>query len=160
MSAAPAPDLSQIFTDLVRFQIELWNAVDARLRAEHGIPLGWVESMRIIDARENCRVFDIAEELVVTVGGTSKIVDRLEAAGNCVRRSNPDDRRSSIIELTPAGLALLATGTATYTEELRRRLGAVLAPDQLAAFGDTLTTLRAAGHAIAASAVGKLVVTT
>jgi hypothetical protein len=46
-------------------------------------------------------VFDIAEELSLTVGGTSKLVDRIEAAGHCVRRANPDDRRSSIIELTP-----------------------------------------------------------
>jgi DNA-binding MarR family transcriptional regulator len=49
-----------------------------------------------------CRVFDINEQLSITVGA-SKLVDRIEAAGLCRRRVNPDDRRSRFIELTPAG---------------------------------------------------------
>jgi DNA-binding MarR family transcriptional regulator len=47
-------------------------------------------------------------------------VDRIEAAGLCRRRANPDDRRSQIIELTPAGRRLLAKATKTFEDELRR----------------------------------------
>lgn len=140
-------NLATVFTDLVRFQIELWNAVDARLRADHDLPLSWYEPMQIVADRESCRVFDIAADMVITVGGTSKLVDRLEAAGHCRRRSNPGDRRSSIIELTPSGRRLLAKATATYEDELSLRLGSVIPARELDRLASTLATLRAAGKA-------------
>src|SRR6516165_10084105 len=92
-------DLKKLFSELIRFETELWNAIDARLRAEFDLPLSRFEPMQIIGRRGACRVNDIAEELVITVGGTSKLVDRIQAAGHCRRRSNPHDGRSSIIEL-------------------------------------------------------------
>jgi hypothetical protein len=92
-------DLAGLFSDLVRLEIELWNAVDARLRAVHDLPLARFEPMQVIARTPQCRVQDIATELSITVGGTSKIVDRLEAAGLCRRQPDPDDGRSSLIEL-------------------------------------------------------------
>jgi len=50
--------------------------------------------MQVMSKYPACRVFDIKEELSITVGGTSKLVDRIEAAGLCRRRANPDDRRA------------------------------------------------------------------
>ena len=79
--------------------------------------------MQVIARRGACRVNDIAEELAITVGGTSKLVDRIEACGYCRRRPDPDDGRSSIIELTPAGRRLLNAATATLERELADRLG-------------------------------------
>ena len=32
-------DLSEVFNDLIRFEIGIWNAVEARLKAEFGLPL-------------------------------------------------------------------------------------------------------------------------
>src|SRR3954453_348471 len=82
-------DLTALFHDLVRLQIEVWNAVDARLRATPGLPLTWFEPMSVIGSRSVCRVQDIAAELVITVGGTSKLVDRLEGAGDVPRPAPP-----------------------------------------------------------------------
>ena len=95
------PDLTALFSELIRYETELWNAVDARLRGDCDLPLTRFEPMQIIGRRKACRVHDIAEELSITVGGTSKLVDRIEAFGHCRRRPNPGDRRSSLIELTP-----------------------------------------------------------
>jgi MarR family transcriptional regulator, organic hydroperoxide resistance regulator len=76
--------------------------------------------MRVMGSTVNCRVYDIAGALSLTTGGTSKLVDAIEAAGHCRRRPNPDDRRSSIIELTPAGRRLLDKATKTVEEELQK----------------------------------------
>jgi DNA-binding MarR family transcriptional regulator len=65
--------------------------------------------------------------LHITVGAASKVVDRVEAAGHCVRLPNPDDRRSSLIELTPSGTECLTAATAVFDEELRVRFGALSA---------------------------------
>ena len=137
-------DLSTVFTDLVRYQIGLWNAVDARLRADHDLQLSHFEPLQIIASRQGCRVFDIAEEMVISVGGTSKLVDRLEAAGRVRRTANPDDRRSSIIEITSAGRRLLAKATVTCEDELEIRLGSLISASELDRLASTLATLRSA----------------
>ena len=139
-------DLQRLFSELVRLETELWNAVDARLRAEYALPLSWFEPMQIIARQHSCRVYDIAHALAITVGGTSKLVDRIEASGYCCRRPNPDDRRSSIIELTPAGRRLLADATAAFEAELEIRIGSALSAHELGQFGSDLTRLRSAGQ--------------
>jgi len=137
-------DLLVLFDQLIRFETELWNAVDARLRAEFDLPLSRLEPMQVIARRSSCRVYDIADELSITIGGTSKLVDRIEAAGYCARRANPDDRRSSIIELTAAGRRVLAKATRVFEEELRTRIGSAVPERSLRQFYATLVKLRSA----------------
>jgi DNA-binding MarR family transcriptional regulator len=76
------------------------------------------------------------------VGAASKVVDRVEAAGHCVRRPNPGDRRSSLIALTPEGVRVLAAADVVFGEELQVRLGGVLSPAALEQFGAGLGKLR------------------
>ncbi|HUA02934.1 MAG TPA: MarR family winged helix-turn-helix transcriptional regulator [Solirubrobacteraceae bacterium] len=137
-------DFRQLFSDLIRFETELWNAVDARLRAEHGLPLHKFEPMQIIERTPDCRVFDIADALSLTTGGVSKLVDSIEASGYARRRPNPEDRRSSIIELTPTGVRLLGKATRTFEAELQERLGSVLSERAMRQFTSALARLRAA----------------
>ena len=141
-------DLRQLFSDLIRFEIELWNAVDARLKSEFGLPLTHFEPMSVIERVPRCRVYDIATELGITTGGTSKLVDRIEASGYCRRLPNPDDRRSSLLELTPDGRRVLAEAGVAFDEELQRWLGAAVPERTLRQFAATLARLRAAGHRV------------
>jgi len=131
--------MERIFTDLVRFQIVAWNTVDARLRAAHDLTLGAFEVLRVIETTENCRVNDIAQQMVITVGGASKIVDRLETAGLVERSANPGDRRSSIVGLAASGTSALSTARDTYEAALRELFEPA---GDLTAFAHTLSTLR------------------
>jgi len=141
-------DLRRVFNDLIRFEIQLWNAVEARLKSEFGLPLTHFEPMSVMDRLPRCRVYDIANELGITTGGTSKLVDRIEASGYCRRLPNPDDRRSSLLELTPAGRSLFADAGAAFDDELQRQLGDAVPERTLRQFAATLARLRAAGHRI------------
>jgi DNA-binding MarR family transcriptional regulator len=145
-------DLKQLFSDLIRFETELWNAVDARLRVEHDLPLHKFEPMQIVSSTPNCRVYDIAGALSLTTGGVSKLVDAIEASGHCRRRPNPQDRRSSIIELTPAGKTALARATKTFEAELELRLGSALPDRTLVQFSSSLNALRATSAVVNESA--------
>jgi DNA-binding MarR family transcriptional regulator len=120
------PALQTVFSVLIRFETELWNAVDARLREDCDLPLSRFAPMQVIARHGSCGVHDIAGELSMTVGGTSKLVDRIEAAGYCTRSPNPGDRRSSVIGLTPAGSGVLARATAVFRDELRSQLGTAM----------------------------------
>jgi MarR family transcriptional regulator, organic hydroperoxide resistance regulator len=138
-------NLRDLFNDLIRFEIKLWDAIDARLKSEHQLPLTHFEPMSVIAKQPGCRVYDIARELNITTGGTSKLVDRIEASGYCRRLPNPADRRSSLLELTPEGERKLTAAGATFDDELQRWLGAALPERTLRQFAATLSRLRAAG---------------
>src|SRR4051794_18270283 len=116
MQMGCAVNLQDVFSNLVRFETEIWHAIDVRLTAEFGLPMSRFEPMQVIARTPACRVYDIARSLALTPGGTSKIVDRLEASGMCGRSTNPDDRRSAIIALTPEGQSLLDTANAVFEE--------------------------------------------
>ncbi|HTV98777.1 MAG TPA: MarR family transcriptional regulator [Streptosporangiaceae bacterium] len=139
-------NLRRLFNDFIRFEIELWNAIDARLKRDFDLPLTHFEPMSVIEEHPGCRVYDIASELCITTGGTSKLVDRIEASGYCRRLPNPADRRSSLLELTPAGRRIFAEAGAAFDEELERWLGRAVPERTLRQFAATLARLRAANQ--------------
>jgi DNA-binding MarR family transcriptional regulator len=141
-------DLRRLFSDIIRFEIEIWNAVDARLKSEFGLPLTHYEPMSVIARLPGCRVYDIATQLGITTGGTSKLVDRIEASGYCRRLPNPADRRSSLLELTAEGRRVLDEAGAAFDEELHALLGSAVPERTLRQFAATLTRLRRTSPAI------------
>jgi DNA-binding MarR family transcriptional regulator len=136
------PDLIGLFRDLVRLETDLWNRVDARLHREHGLPLAWLEVMQVVSTTPRCRVLDVAETLFITVGGASKVIDKIEIAGWCRRLPNPSDGRSNLIELTKKGKALLEAADATFRESLADHLGAGAPASDLIQLSSTLSRLR------------------
>jgi MarR family multiple antibiotic resistance transcriptional regulator len=135
-------DLAQVFTDLVRYETRLFNLLGERMRAEHGLTAGQFEFLRVIDRLDDCRVNDLAHEVAITVGATSKAVDRLEAAGWVRRLPNPSNRRSSFLVLTEAGRHLLTAATPTFENELRTWLGDPLTARALAQLASSVGVLR------------------
>ena len=111
-------DLPSLFSNIVRLEIELWNAVERRLRDEHGVALSWYEVMDLIDRSDSATVKHLTQELSITVGGASKIADRIQSAGYLRRTPHPTDGRSSILELTRDGTRLIGKLRTTVTQEL------------------------------------------
>ncbi|MBT2498854.1 MarR family transcriptional regulator [Agromyces sp. ISL-38] len=143
-------DLGDLFQEIVNLQMDLFAAVDQRLRSELDMLLISLLPMRVIAAQGPCRVQDIAAALQISVGGASKSVDRIERLGWCRRSENPGDRRSSLIELTPRGHAMLMDGNVILEEEMQHRVADVLGPDSTQ-FARALERLRATGADVSAS---------
>jgi DNA-binding MarR family transcriptional regulator len=140
-------DLRQVYDDLIRFETDLWNGVDASLQRDRGVSLAVFNALLVIGATPQCRVWDLARAVSITVGGASQAVDRLEARGLAVRRPNPADRRSSIVELTASGRDLLEKAGALFDEELRTWFSSdVLTDNELVGFAEALRRLRAAAN--------------
>jgi DNA-binding MarR family transcriptional regulator len=149
-------DFYPLFSALTRLETELWDAVDVRLRKECDLPLGRYEAMVVIASLGTCRVFDIASALSITVGGASKLIDRVEAAGFCARKMNPGDRRSSLLELTPAGTMKVDEGRSVVEAELVRRFTPVLTKQDASRLLEVLARLRSAQPtSLDAKAVGQ-----
>jgi DNA-binding MarR family transcriptional regulator len=134
-----------LFADLVGAQIEIWNSVDAKLRAEIGAPLSDCEGLRVISGMTEARVNDLADALTITVGGASKLADRLERAGLIARRANPDDRRSHILHLTEAGTTMRERAVTVIDEALVTSIDNRLNTTERAHLAHALTKLRNRG---------------
>ncbi|MDT8912410.1 MarR family winged helix-turn-helix transcriptional regulator [Amycolatopsis sp. PS_44_ISF1] len=134
----------EVFDDLVRLETMMWNALDAALLDRCGIGLGAFNALTVVDRASACRVHDLAVALAITVGGASQAVDRFEAQGLLLRRPNPANRRSSLLELTSAGLDRLAAGRDVVDGEIARWLIDPLGDAPAARFAKSLSLLRGA----------------
>lgn len=130
-------------SDLIRLEITLWNQIDQQLQDQHHLPLSLFESLYLThQATEGrLRVGELAEALRITVGGTSKIVDKLDQMGFIRREPDPQDRRASRIALTPAGTQVVVEASRTYEAALAALLNPVLTPDEQRQFHQYVTRL-------------------
>ena len=140
--AAVEVDQVGLFRDLVRLETDLWNRVDARVHREHGLPLAWLEVMQVVNTTPGCRVLDVANALSITVGGASKVIDKVQGAGWCRRLPNPTDGRSHLLELTGTGEGVLEAANVTFEEALAAYLGAAAPTGELIKLSNTLGRLR------------------
>ena len=84
--------------------ILLKSMLEERLHEAEGLLLADHEALlNIGHATEPLRMTDIAHRLVLSRGGTTKVIDRLESMGYVARRADADDRRATVVELTDAG---------------------------------------------------------
>ena len=126
------PNRIEWLSDLVRLEIVLWSRIDSRLRDEHDLPLAFFWPLYVVERspNESLRVGEVATALGITVGGASKIVDRIAGAGFLSREPDPADRRASRVALTDAGRRKLDAACKTYEAEMATVLDAALSPDQ------------------------------
>lgn len=81
---------------------------------------------------------ELAEHTMVTTGGMTKRIDRLEQAGWVTRRASERDGRGRVVALTPAGRELIDRAFAEHMANERRLLDA-LSADEAAAMTSILT---------------------
>jgi DNA-binding MarR family transcriptional regulator len=100
---------------------------------EHGLETGWhdvLATLRRSGPPYRVRPTDLMGALMLTSGGTTKRLDRLEQAGLIARAPDPEDRRGTLISLTDDGLKLIDTLTDAHLENERRLLGSLTDAEQ------------------------------
>jgi len=90
---------------------------------ERGASLSQFEVLAHVYFGEGITQSELAQRLLVTKGNVCGLIDRLEAAGLVVRRSDPADRRANRLFLTQAGQALLAETLPTHLSIIEEMLG-------------------------------------
>ncbi len=107
-------------------------------------PLPWYEVLAAVAEapEQRMRMGDLAEVLVITRGGLTKLVDRLVKAGLLERTFCETDRRVSYATLLPAGSELLAEMRPVIVGELEIAFSANLSVKQANELRDTLERVR------------------
>jgi len=76
-------------------------------------------AIRAADA-DQATVGYIAERLILKAHSATGLVDRLDALDLIIREVSPDDRRRTLLRLTPKAYDILASLSAVHREEIRR----------------------------------------
>ena len=125
------PDLDPSPIGIVGRVSRLARELEQRLEPvykAHGLEPGWhdvLATLRRTGPHHRLRPTDLTESLMLTSSGTTKRLDRLEQAGLIQREPDPDDRRGTLISLTPAGHELIDSVTAAHLDNERRLLAAL-----------------------------------
>jgi len=142
-STPPEVDADWELASLLVASARLVNKNVARTSSV-GVSNARYELLRVLASGEPQRMGRVAERLAVTPRAVTELSDALEREGLIVRRVDPRDRRSHLLELTERGVAVLGSVGRERVERARHLLAA-LAPWERAALGGLLAKVVANG---------------
>jgi DNA-binding MarR family transcriptional regulator len=100
---------------LVRTHARLWDQVEAQMRQASGLTMARYDVlMQLENAGGRLGLSDLAEAVVLSPSGLSKLLDRMEDAGLVTREPDPDDARSTFATITPAARTLVRKARAGH----------------------------------------------
>jgi DNA-binding MarR family transcriptional regulator len=122
------------FVRLLRAHAAVTRQLSAQLSADHGLSLSAYEALlRLARAPESrLRRVDLANDLLLTASGVTRLLDGLERDGLIAREECSSDRRVSYAVLTATGRAKLREASKSHTRQIRELLGALYDDDELA----------------------------
>lgn len=88
-----------------------WDITPAHLRA-----------LRVLMRHGTMRLSELSDRLRIAPRSTTEVVDALESRDLARRRSDPDDRRATLVELTEHGASVLEAIRGTESERVFSRL--------------------------------------
>ncbi len=133
--------------------------LESELQGECDISLAEYEALLRLSRAEDgrLRMSELAEQLLLSRSGVTRLVDRLEAAGDVERRTCPSDARGSFAVITEPGRARFRAAAPVHMRGVREHFLALIPGDEVERFGRTLERLGPADpeqEAVCAAALG------
>jgi DNA-binding MarR family transcriptional regulator len=115
--------------------------LDAQMRAEHGMSVSAYEVLMFLtDAPDHrMRMSEIAERVLLSRSGCTRLVDRLVELGYVTRCADDSDRRGLYAELTETGLVKARAARRTHLAGVREFFLSRLTTTDQIALGDIWT---------------------
>jgi DNA-binding MarR family transcriptional regulator len=133
----PAKDELSAWRNFLRAHAHVTRALERELLAEQQLSLAAYDVLvQLAEAPgRQLRMTDLAEAVLLSRSGVTRLVDRLEQAGLVARERTSDDGRGVVAVLTEDGLQRLRIAARTHLDGVVRHFVARLQPDELAEFG-------------------------
>ena len=152
-TSAPARELSDLelgaWRGFLRAHAELTRRLDTELREAHGLSLSAYDVLVQLDGAPDrrLRMSELADSVVLTPSGLTRLIDRLCREGLVERVRCPDDARGSFAALTDRGSERFAEARATHLDDVRRLYLSRFSSDELQRLADAWRQLvPEAGH--------------
>lgn len=142
----PSPIDDRLITTFGRL-VESYSRLEQRLgpamETEVGLPHAWFEVLIRLARSENGQLTmgALADEIALTTGGVTRLIDRMHKAGYVERRPCTTDRRISFAAITGSGREILDRAAVGHARNLRQ-LFADFSNDDLTALDGLLDRLR------------------
>jgi len=109
------------------------------------VALSWYDVLiELVEApNRSLRQRDLAQRVVLTRSGISRLIDRLEAAELVRREPNPTDRRGDLIVLTDAGRAAVRRTWPAYARSIAEHFARYVRPEEASVLTLALERVRA-----------------
>jgi DNA-binding MarR family transcriptional regulator len=106
----------------------LVDVLDAELQRDAGIPMRWYDALvHLEETPDGLRMNELAERILYSKSGFTRVVDRMEDAG-LVRRVRPEhDRRSILVVLTGEGREKMEEARRHHRHSIEQHFSAHLA---------------------------------
>jgi DNA-binding MarR family transcriptional regulator len=116
----------QAFVALLRAHAASTRRLNAQLTAEHGLTINDFEVLlRLARAPDRrMRRVDLAQQVLLTASGVTRLLDGLERSGLVERDSCDTDRRVVYAVLTDAGLQKIDAASASHFAQVDEMFGA------------------------------------
>lgn len=126
---------------LLRGHAAATRELSTRLVAEHGLTVNDYEALLCLSRAEEGRMrrVDLAEELLLTASGVTRLLEGLERAGFVERAECASDRRVTYAVLTAAGREKLEAASSSHVADVRALFEERFTADEI----DQLTRLLA-----------------
>ncbi|UOZ05908.1 MarR family winged helix-turn-helix transcriptional regulator [Amycolatopsis sp. WQ 127309] len=123
----------------------LLRALDADLRAAHGMSHRTYDALvQLSEAPEQrLHMKDLADALVHSASGLTRLVDGLERNGYARREVDAGNRRATLVILTPAGLAALEEAWPTHVRGVERHFAEHVSREQARVLADVFRAVNA-----------------
>ena len=134
------------FGRLLEATHRLEDRLGRELAASDNLPLTWFEVLLRLSRSTDGRLTmgELSDQLTLTTGGVTRLVDRMVDAGHVERQPCPTDRRVLYAAVTPAGKAALTPALRSHGAALREVFAGFSATD-LARLDTLLDRLRGLG---------------
>ena len=143
--AATDDRLITTFGRLLEASNRLERSLGAQLEGRCGIPHSWFEVLVRLARSDDGQLTmgALAEQVALTSGGITRLVDRIESAGLVERRASRADRRVSYVAITADGRAKVEEAAEVHASNLQE-VFASFAPRDLTRLDTLLDRLRTA----------------
>ncbi|MEA2573174.1 MAG: hypothetical protein QOH93_472 [Chloroflexia bacterium] len=134
-------DLSRLegaaWAGFLRTHLQLVRRLDADLQAVHGMSLSSYEVLLHLSwsNEQRMRMSDLAESVLLSPSGISRLVDRLERDGLVARQQSEEDRRGNYAVLTEEGLCRWREAHETHMAGVRKHFLTHLSEAELVSLG-------------------------
>jgi DNA-binding MarR family transcriptional regulator len=128
---------------LLRGHAALIKDLSASLAAQHGLTINGYEALLLLASADDNRMrrVDMAEALMLTPSGITRLLDGLQKSGYVTRHNCESDARVGWAVLTDEGRAKFEEASATHQADIRRAFAERFDEDELAQLAQLLERL-------------------
>ena len=147
LSNQASPAVIAAWARLLRAHASATRELSAHLQAEHGLTINDYECLLVLSHAENgaMRRIDLAEALVLTPSGVTRLLDGLQEGGYVCKGSCSSDARVTYAVLTDEGRRKLEEASGSHLASVAELFEQRFTKDELETLGELLGRLPGAG---------------